>query len=133
MIVRRAIPSDAAGIASVHVRSWQEGYKGIIPEDFLRAMSVEQRTATWRQTLLKQDSETFVAEEQGNVLGWASVARSRDPDADRTTAELWAIYVDPNAWRQGVGLALWRQAEHDLGSLTFSQVTVWVLKENTEA
>jgi hypothetical protein len=35
LIVRVARPDDAAAVAGVHVRSWQQGYRGLLPDDFL--------------------------------------------------------------------------------------------------
>lgn len=132
MVVRRATLDDASQIAAIHVRSWQAGYKGIVPDDFLQSLSVNQRTEVWREAL-SNPSDVWVAEEEGRLLGWIGASKSRDPDADATTAELWAIYVDPSVWRRGVGRALWGEAESHLRSARFSRVTLWVLRENTTA
>ena len=37
--IRRAVPSDAAEIAAVHVASWQETYAHLLPASY-----IEQRT-----------------------------------------------------------------------------------------
>ena len=42
MIVRDAELRDARGIAEVHVRSWQAAYAGIIPDEELARLSVDQ-------------------------------------------------------------------------------------------
>lgn len=52
MIIRRAIISDAPGIAKVHVDSWRTTYKGIIPQSFLDGLSYEQRTKLWENNIL---------------------------------------------------------------------------------
>ena len=41
--IRPAAEGDAAGIARVHVRSWQEAYAGIVPEAYLASLDVDQR------------------------------------------------------------------------------------------
>jgi ribosomal protein S18 acetylase RimI-like enzyme len=131
--IRRATFEDAGGIASVHVRAWQVAYREIIPEEFLRSLSIERRTEIWRENLRNPDAETRVAEEAGRVVGWASTGASRDPDAEPETGELWAIYVDPDAWGTGVGRALWQEAEAALRRAGFRSVTLWVLEENGRA
>lgn len=43
MQIRKATPSDAEGIARVHVESWKSTYINIVPEDFLKNLSYEKR------------------------------------------------------------------------------------------
>ena len=92
-IVRDALIDDAAAIAAIQVATWQEAYRGIVPESYLAAMSVEARTERWRdaiETRLRGQS-TLVASSGGKVVGsqpsgrpiemmrrpaWASFTRS---------------------------------------------------------
>lgn len=133
MMVRRAVMENARAIAAIHVHAWQAVYQGIVPAAFLDSLSIEDRENRWREILDQRVSETWVAEEGGKVVGWISAARSRDEDAPSTTAEVWAIYVDPAHWRRGVGGSLWHQAEVHLDAAGFSDITLWVLKENAQA
>lgn len=130
MMLRRATPDDAGAIATIHVRSWQAAYQGIVPEALLRSLSIETRAATWRTILLEAASEVYVAEKSQEIIGWISVSRSRDPDAGPATGELWAIYVAPEHWGRGAGRALWKRGESSLKASGFLDVTVWVLKDN---
>lgn len=74
--IRLAVPDDAAGIATVHVKTWQFAYKGQIPNSYLDSLSVEKRTETWRTQLEtpKEGVHTLVAQvdEQYSrlVYGW---------------------------------------------------------------
>ena len=52
------------------------------------------------------DGRTIVAEEVGELLGFAVVLRREDGDA-----ELDGLFVDPPQWRHGIGRALVEQAE----------------------
>ena len=45
MDISRASPEDAYAIAKVHVDSWREAYRTILPADYLAALSVEKRQA----------------------------------------------------------------------------------------
>jgi GNAT superfamily N-acetyltransferase len=47
------------------------------------------------------DGDVFVADRNGDVLGFAAVLRRSDGDA-----ELDALFVDPTLWKQGVGRKL---------------------------
>ena len=133
LLVRRATAADAPAIAAVHVRAWQAAYPGIVPDEFLRALSVEDRAARWRVILREAVSAVFVAEAPEGAVGWISVGPSRDGEPPPTPGELWAIYVDPGHWRRGAGHALWDRAKAHLAASGFSDVIVWVLEDNRPA
>jgi uncharacterized protein (TIGR02118 family) len=46
-----AAAADARAIATVHVRSWQEGYRGIVDDAVLDGLSVDDRERVWRERL----------------------------------------------------------------------------------
>jgi L-amino acid N-acyltransferase YncA len=131
--VRRAALDDAPAIAAVHVQAWQAAYKGIVPAAFLDSLSVEERTARWRQNLAEGASTVCVAEASEGVVGWASVGACRDADATAATGELWAIYVAPGCWRHGVGRAMWAWGQSHLEHAGFTSAVVWVLEDNRSA
>jgi ribosomal protein S18 acetylase RimI-like enzyme len=111
MIIRSARLEDALRIATIHVEAWRIAYRGIVPDEFLRALSVEQRHAVWQQNLEAGEALTWIAEDGDMAVGWISAARSRDDDAPQSTGEIWAVYVDPGHWSKGVGRALCAAAE----------------------
>src|SRR5262245_29067734 len=133
MIIRPARLEDARAIAAIHVRSWQVAYQGIVPSSYLDSLSVEERERDWRQALEQGTPETWVAAVDENVLGWSAASRIRDSDAAPSTVEVWAIYVDPLYWRQGIGQLLSRKAEEQLAVSGFSEITLWVFKDNAQA
>jgi ribosomal protein S18 acetylase RimI-like enzyme len=132
MIVRPAGPEDALGIATIHVEAWRAAYRGIVPDEYLRTLSIEQRHARWRQ-ILEAGESVLVAEDGDKAVGWISAARSRDVDAPQSTGEIWAVYVDPGHWGKGIGRALCAAAEEELRRQGFTEVTLWVLKDNERA
>jgi len=132
MIIRPARPEDALRIATIHVDAWRVAYRGIVPDEFLRALTVEQRHAGWRR-ILEAGEAVWVAEDGEGALGWISAAASRDADAAQSAGEIWAVYVHPDHWRKGAGRALCAAAEQELRRRGFTEATLWVLKENQRA
>ena len=81
--VRRATVDDAAGIARVHVAAWREAYAGRMPADFLASLDVERRARGWATILSAGESDAFVAERNGEIVGWATAGAGRDDDVPR--------------------------------------------------
>src|SRR5690606_3327240 len=109
--IRPAVLGDAAAIAKVHIASWQEAYAGIVPAEILDNLDVQRREEQWRAHLQDAERESiriWVAEREGEIVGFASFGPSRDEDADRHTWELYAIYLTPEAWGRGVARELMR-------------------------
>jgi ribosomal protein S18 acetylase RimI-like enzyme len=134
VIIRPAELADARKVAELHVATWKEAYRGIVPDEYLESLSVEKREAAWRESLAKRLSELWVASESTSELaGWVSFGGCRDSDKPASVGELWAIYVSPRYWSCGVGRALWLTARSRLVELGFTEVTVWCLAGNDRA
>jgi ribosomal protein S18 acetylase RimI-like enzyme len=134
--VRRAVPEDARAIAEVHVRSWRVAYQGLMPDDVLEGLSVEDRAQFWRGAagMEPESGGLFVAAAGADVLGFCAFATpGRDDDAVDRVAEIGAIYVDPATWRAGVGSALMEAALTELRANGWRSVTLWVLADNRQA
>ena len=131
--VRPAIARDAKAIAEIHVATWQAAYEGVMPDDYLKTMTVEKRLAYWREAIEFSDPQILVAAESDKVIGFVGFDRSRDPGTKSTVGEIWALYVTPAHWRQGAGLALWDGARDGLKEEGCTQVTLWVLLQNERA
>jgi RimJ/RimL family protein N-acetyltransferase len=136
--VRPARIEDVAEIAQIHVRSWQAAYAGLIPQSYLDSLTPAQRVPGWTQTIRGEGASTgatLVATDGcDRAIGFAHVRESRDPDisADRV-GEVWAIYLDPEAWGTGAGRGLMTAAVGRLTELGYQQATLWVLDGNMRA
>jgi len=132
--IRKAAIEDAYKIASVHVRSWQIAYRGQIPDDFLDGLDVKKRANMWRELIQHPDKVIFVADNtEGNIMGFCAVGPSRDSDTNPSTAEVSAIYIDPDKWHKGIGRALLSASLGEVRNRDFDQVTLWVLEANQRA
>lgn len=133
MAVRGALPSDAAAIAALHVRSRQSAYRGLLPDAMLQRLSVEQRRQRWEQTIGSVTQTVLVADIAGHIAGYIAFGPSRDSDAQPTTGEVYSINLDPADWRHGYGTALLHAALEQLRETGFAEVSLWVLDGNTRA
>lgn len=96
-------------------------------------MDAEAIASAWRESLATGRSRLYVAELDGRIAGYAGVGPERDPSASRTTGELYALFVHPDAWRAGVGRALTDAAVDDLRAHGCDRVNLWVIEANARA
>jgi GNAT superfamily N-acetyltransferase len=131
-VVRAAGIEDADGIAAVHVTSWRETYRGMVPDAFLENLSVARRAAQWRSSLSDPSNvyhRAWVAELNGQIVGFANYGFPQEED-EEFDGELYAIYLLKYAQGRGIGKALFAEAAKGLLALGSSSMLVWVLKEN---
>jgi ribosomal protein S18 acetylase RimI-like enzyme len=131
--IRPATPEDAPAITEVHVASWRHAYRGLIPDHVLDDLSVEEREAVWREGLAGEEpGMALVAEDDTRVIGFVGFGPGRSFDAE-DVAEIYAIYLDPEYQRRGIGRRLLEGALHVLAEDGFREATLWVLESNTAA
>lgn len=129
MIIRLAVPEDAAGIAKVQVESWNTTYPGIVPKSYLDSLDVKKREKIWKQAAVNQP--LYVAEMGDEIVGFAIGGENRDkdtyPDFD---GELYAIYSYEHVHGQGIGRALFEYTVQNLAARGYKKMVVAVLSEN---
>ncbi len=57
-LIRTARPDDARSVAEVHVASWRHAYRGLLPDDYLERLSVDDREAMWLGAFSDPDPES---------------------------------------------------------------------------
>jgi GNAT superfamily N-acetyltransferase len=130
MQLRSAEPEDALAVARVHVRSWQAAYRGLLPDHYLAQLRPKDRAARYDfETRDPLRPHTMVAVEAGVIHGFATTAPARDADLP-SHGELYALYVDPDQWGKGVGVALVTAARLRLFELGFAYALLWMLAGN---
>jgi len=120
---RWAKPGDAEELAEVHVASWQKAYEGILADRFLDGLDRARRAAWWGRFL----EEGGLVHVLGTpIAGFCHVGASDEPE----WGEVFAIYVHPDRWGEGVGHQLLRAGEHTLRELGHDRALLWVLRDN---
>jgi ribosomal protein S18 acetylase RimI-like enzyme len=130
VVVRDANEADAEAIERIRVRAWRVAYRHLYPPDELDALETD--ASRWAERLRHPPRgwTILVADgEDGRTAGFAATGPSRD---ERGLGELYAIYVDPDAWSRGAGRALLAHAEARLAP-AYDEATLWVLEDNARA
>ncbi|MEV4638451.1 GNAT family N-acetyltransferase [Actinoplanes sp. NPDC049548] len=121
--IRPQTDADIDEVAALHLRTWQVGYAGILPADYLAGLEHEEfaRRRKYGTTLVAIDDDT--------IAGFAAVGPDRD---DAGHGELYALYVAPERWNTGAGRALIEAAGKELAG-AYPDLRLWVLEENHRA
>ena len=125
-VVRAARHEDIRAIMAVHERCWRISYAGIADAGETFSRPASERSQMWQQAL----TNTRVAVADGVVAGFALTGPSRDADAPPRTAEILALYVDPEAQGGGHGRALVEAALLELAEASYERVTLWTFADN---
>ncbi len=132
-MIRLATPFDVEDIARLHVKTWQTAYRGHMPDAYLAGLDPATRAAMWSRVIGQTDALVLVAISGELLVGFCSSLPSRDADESTAVGELAAIYVDPSAWRSGVGSSLLEATVEAARKRNFSELTLWVVASNTAA
>jgi ribosomal protein S18 acetylase RimI-like enzyme len=130
--LRDARCGDELAVAEVHVRSWQEAYRELMPEEFLDGLDPRDRARRYTFEGGAEAPTTVVAIAGGAVVGFVTFGPSRDEDAVGM-GEIYALYVDPGCHRGGVGRLLMAHARRRLKEQGFAAAVLWVLQGNERA
>jgi ribosomal protein S18 acetylase RimI-like enzyme len=128
MIIRAARLEDASAIASVHIASWHETYRGIIPDSYLARLDVDEKRAIWAKAL-SNNQLVAVAEVDSQVVGFANGSRNRDKAA-HYPGELYSIYVIKAFHGPGIGRKLFKRVREHLASNSLIPFVTFVLADN---
>jgi ribosomal protein S18 acetylase RimI-like enzyme len=127
IVVRAARPDDLDDIVEIGMRSWEEGYRGVVPRGLVPDPAGLR--ARIRERISERVPSIAVGILDGRVRGWITFGLSRDPDAGPSVGEVWALNVHPDAWRRGVGRELVGHALDRLARAPFAEVTLWTFRD----
>ncbi|HKZ14455.1 MAG TPA: GNAT family N-acetyltransferase [Solirubrobacterales bacterium] len=134
--LREARSGDELPVAELHVRSWQEAYRGLMPAEFLAGLDPRDRAGRYRFEAEEGPTMLLAVIAEGApgeaLLGFVSFGRSRDEDLP-DHGEIRALYVDPDRHRGGVGRLLMAEARRRLAADGYAEAFLWVLDGNDRA
>jgi ribosomal protein S18 acetylase RimI-like enzyme len=140
--VRAARRGEELAVAELHVRSWQEAYRELMPAEFLAGLDPRDRAGRYEFGGGEEGPTTLVAVVPRDrdcvegpferIAGFVTFAASRDADASGL-GEVVALYVDPDRHEGGVGRLLMTEARRHLREGGFTEAILWVLDGNERA
>lgn len=136
LLIRPYAENDAAAVAMVHVRTWQQAYQGIMDPELLAALDVDSYKKRWQEGYARYRNDptrgTLVAVTNNEIFGFLSYGPARDEGVS-IPMEIYAINILRPYWGIGVGHALFDTARTKLRALRERQTYLWVLADNHRA
>ena len=133
--VRTAGPDDAPAVGRVQALVWQQAYDGVVPPQVHASFDPRAFESAWQDSLRTPPSGVYrllVACAGDEVVGFASIGPSQDPDAGQTTGEISALGIHPGHRRQGHGSRLVNAAVDLLREAGAEHVATWCLVEHED-
>lgn len=130
MMIRLSTPADADRLAEVTLASWQAAYRGLLPERYLDELKLGDQRKAWYRNLANVGFTSFLHEADGRVQGYVNLWPGRGGQA---SMEITALYIRPESWRNGIGLALMARALSVGRDRGLGTAYLWVLRENRRA
>ena len=128
--VRLGRVADASGIARTYVETWRPTYAGMVPDRVLLEMSEDIQRERWHRSLDRPGGELVsVAEDRRHgIVGFAGGGAGRD--SGDFGAEVFTLYVLPDAQGSGIGRGLLAHMFRAFGRAGVNSAMLWVLAEN---
>ena len=127
--VRLARVSDAPAVGLVQAAVWTSAYAGVLADEVLADFQPPAFTKAWRASLEAPPSAVhrlLVACAGEQVVGFAAVGPSSDPDAADGDGEVLVLGVHPGARRNGHGSRLLNAAVDTVRGSGLTAMRAWV-------
>jgi len=137
--IKKAEKSDIPDIARIHVASKRKAYEGIVSQNFLDSKNHQEYIDKWNQWFDEDDIQVSIVCKDGDALGFISYGGMQTPPPGTSkirpqyTAEIFAIHIHPDCWREGFGEKLIRHATDVLKEQKHKSLCLWVLAKNERA
>jgi len=130
IIIRPLTAEDVIGAAEIRVNGWKNSYKGIVDENHLNSLKLEDQTKKFEKCV--GNDNFIVALENGKVVGFCRFVcdNSFSQNIDYVDCELTAIYVHPDFKGKGIGTKMFKYVLDKFNEQNKTTMILWCLKDN---
>ena len=132
-MIRKAFPADARGCATVNLLSWRSAYKGLIAEETLDKLNIDEleKKWVWRFGLDDPAVFCFVAEnDEKEIIGYVLCGNNRHTEV-AVERELMAIYILDEYRNAGLGKRMFILSVEKFIEQGVNSFVVFALNGNT--
>ena len=119
---------DFNAIGEIYAQSWKTAYRGIVPQDYLDKLA----GSRWAKVLSGSSFDAYVIREDRKYIGTSSIGAARE-EKMVGWGEIISIYLLPEYFGKGYAEPLFKCAVNALCEKGYTNIYLWVLKENIRA
>jgi len=126
MRIRRAADADRPIIARIHAASWADTYRGILPDSLLDETLPGIMAERWANQPIGEADAVLVAEDDGNILGFAATWHGDPVYIDN-------LHVAADARSRGIGRLLLAETARHFLAIGANRALLHVVAANRRA
>lgn len=130
MNIREANAEDIESIANLYVVNWKKTYLGLLPDNFLNRLSVNDEIKKWQRYLTKEKHRIFVAYENEIFLGFSAC---KEDEELNNCLYLDSLHVYETSRGKGVGTKLINTIGNYAYIKGYEHISICVVKGNDKA
>ena len=115
-------------IGEIYAQSWKAAYQGMVPQDYLDGLV----GSRWANVLGDSQYDAYVILEDEKYIGTSSICAARDEKMVEW-GEIVSIYLLPEYFGRGYAGPLFTCVINALRGKGYTNIYLWVLKENIRA
>ena len=130
-LIRNSVKNDIYDIIHVVTISWNETYKGIVPDSELEKLKTneEERAQKLLQQYENGEFQEYVLEIDNKIVGFIRFGKSEDSEFT-ACGEIYAFYIINQYHGLGLGRKLFELAVRELKKQGFNKMIIACLKDN---
>lgn len=132
MIVKKANSYDAINIAKLHYELWNDFYKNMVSDDFLKKVSLDKRKKYWMRYISDNNIVYVIEEKTGDTVGFIVPIVHKRKNGEYV-GEIVAHYVSNIHQNKGYGKKLLQVCAKFFDKNNVNSMFVWVQRENKAA
>ena len=130
MNIREANAEDMELIANLYVMNWKKTYVGLLPDNFLNGLTVNDGINKWQEYLTKEKHRIFVAYENENFLGFSAC---KEDEELKNCLYLDSLHVSETSRGKGVGTKLINTVGSYAYIKGYEHMSICIVKGNDKA
>ena len=106
IVIRKETVDDAEKVIDINIEVWNTTYKDLIPQEVINRLQFKDKERIEKEKKdVIEKNDTFVAEVNGEVIGYSKFGKSRDKNYS-DSGEIYAAYILDKYQGLGIGRKL---------------------------
>jgi len=118
-------------ISVAHVAAWQRAFRGILSDEQLDNLQVDDFAKGWQHNIYKKGRTNLIwVAANDKAVGFVSFGKPYNKE-EKINSEIYGFYVHPDFWKKRIGYQLMKNAVLKISKQeNFNGVILWTMTKN---